>query len=106
MPDAGAILDEPLAAEAPAITMESSEEDIVREFQVRNGLTMLPESKRLAAVESAVRAQFGERAARPHRRRAGLQDLKSRKRDILRPHPGRCAAVPGRRGRRAPSRTR
>ena len=43
---------------APAITMDSTESDIVRELQVRNGLQTLLETKRLAAVESAVRAQF------------------------------------------------
>ena len=35
--------------------MESGEDDIVRELQVRNGLKMLLESKRLEIVENAVR---------------------------------------------------
>ena len=68
----------------------------------RSGLTMLP--SRNGSPRSSARARpVRERAARPHRRRAGLQGLKSRKRrHPSRPHPGRgAAAVPGRRGRRA-----
>ncbi len=53
--------------------MDSSEDDIVRELQVRNGLKMLLEAKRLEAVETAVRAQFDGRPPGPDRRRAGLE---------------------------------
>ncbi len=81
--EAGAVVDELLAADAPAITMESGEDDIVREMQVRNGLQMLLESKRLAAVESAVRAQFENELRALTDAEQDSKELKSRKRDIL-----------------------
>ena len=81
--DAGAVVDELLTDEAPAITMDSSEEDVVRESQVRNGLTMLLESKRLSAVESAVRAQFENDLRALTDAEQDSKELKSRKRDIL-----------------------
>ena len=97
--EAGAVVDELLAADAPAITMDSSEDDIVREMQVRNGLQMLLESKRLAAVESAVRDQFENELRALTDAEQDSKELKSRKRDILLDsHPGRgAAALPGRR---------
>ena len=81
--EAGAVVEELLAADAPAITMESGEDDIVREMQVRNGLQMLLESKRLAAVESAVRAQFENELRALTDAEQDSKELKSRKRDIL-----------------------
>ncbi len=81
--EAGTIVDELLAEDAPAITMDSSEEDIVRELQVRNGLQMLLEKKRLAAVESAVRAQFENELRTLTDVEQDSKELKSRKRDIL-----------------------
>ena len=73
--DAVEIVDELLAEEAPAITMDSGEDDIVRELQVRNGLKMLLEAKRLEVVETAVRAQFMDdlRAMKPSIDRNVLQ---------------------------------
>jgi polyribonucleotide nucleotidyltransferase len=81
--EAGSVVDELLAADAPAITMESGESDIVREMQVRNGLGMLLESKRLAAVESAIRAQFETELRALTDAEQDSKELKSRKRDIL-----------------------
>ena len=81
--EAGSITDELLADEAPAITLDSGEDDIVRELQVRNGLQVLLESKRLAAVESAVRAQFEDELRALTDAEQDSKELKSRKRDIL-----------------------
>ncbi|HET9937404.1 MAG TPA: polyribonucleotide nucleotidyltransferase, partial [Gaiella sp.] len=81
--DAVEIVDELLAEEAPAITMESGEEDIVRELQVRNGLKMLLETKRLEVVENAVRAQFEDDLRALTDAEQDSKELKSRKRDIL-----------------------
>ena len=81
--DAVEIVDDLLAEEAPAITMESGEDDIVRELQVRNGLKMLLEAKRLEVVESAVRAQFEDDLRSLTDAEQDSKELKSRKRDIL-----------------------
>jgi len=81
--DAVEIVDELLAEEAPTITMESGEEDIVRELQVRNGLKMLLEAKRLAVVETAVRAQFEDDLRTLTDAEQDSKELKARKRDIL-----------------------
>ncbi|MGB8349198.1 MAG: polyribonucleotide nucleotidyltransferase, partial [Gaiella sp.] len=81
--EAAAVVDELLAADAPAITMESGESDIVREMQVRNGLGMLLESRRLAAVESAIRAQFEGELRTLTDAEQDSKELKSRKRDLL-----------------------
>ncbi len=81
--DAGTVVDELLAADAPTISMDSGEGDIVREMQVRNGLSMLLESRRLAAVESAIRAQFETDLRALTDAEQDSKELKSRKRDIL-----------------------
>ena len=81
--DAGSIVDELLVDAAPTIAMDSTEDDIVREMQVRNGLQMLLEKQRLAAVESAVRAQFESELRSLTDAEQDSKELKSRKRDIL-----------------------
>jgi polyribonucleotide nucleotidyltransferase len=81
--EAVSIIDELLSADAPAITLDSGESDIVREMQVRSGLGMLFESKRLAAVESAMRAQFESELRALTDAEQDSKELKSRKRDIL-----------------------
>jgi polyribonucleotide nucleotidyltransferase len=81
--EAGTVVDELLVEAAPAITMDSTEGDIVRELQVRNGLQMLLEQQRLAAVESAVRAQFDSDLRALTDAEQDSKELKSRKRDIL-----------------------
>ncbi|HJX76402.1 MAG TPA: hypothetical protein VJ247_08590, partial [Gaiella sp.] len=81
--EAGAIVDELLGESAPAITMDSSEEDIVRETQVRNGLNALVEARRLAAVEAVVRKQFEDELRALTDAEQDSKELKSRKREIL-----------------------
>ncbi len=81
--EAGSVVDELLVDAAPTITMDSGEDDIVREMQVRNGLQALLESTRVAAVESAVRAQFEDDLRALTDAEQDSKELKSRKRDIL-----------------------
>ena len=63
--------------------MESTEDDIVKELQVRNGLAMLLEKQRLAAVEAAVRAQFEGDLRVLTDAEQDSKELKSRKRSFL-----------------------
>ncbi len=81
--EAGAIVDELLAEVAPAISIDSTEDDIVRETQLRNGLTALLEKERAAAAESAVRGQFEAELRALTDAEQDSKELKSRKRDIL-----------------------
>ena len=71
--EAEGIVGELLAQAAPAITLDSTEDDIVRELQVRNGLQMLLEKQRLAAVEGPVREQFASELQGADGSRAGLE---------------------------------
>ncbi|HET8811667.1 MAG TPA: polyribonucleotide nucleotidyltransferase [Gaiella sp.] len=81
--DAGGIVEELLDESGPTISMDSSEEDIVRETQVRNGLQALLESRRLAAVEQVVREQFEDELRALTDAEQDSKELKSRKREIL-----------------------
>jgi polyribonucleotide nucleotidyltransferase len=81
--EAQSAVDEILVGAAPAITMESTEDDIVREAQVRNGLATVFEKQRLAAVESAVRDAFEAELRALTDAEQDSKELKSRKREIL-----------------------
>ncbi len=81
--EAEGIVGELLATVAPAITLDSTEDDIVRELQVRNGLQMLLEKQRQAAVEAPVREQFADELRALTEAEQDSKELKSRKRDIL-----------------------
>src|SRR5256886_3509944 len=65
------------------MTMDSTEGDIVRELQVRNGLAIVLEKKRLAAAEGPVREQFEPDLRLLTDAEQDSKELKSRKRDIL-----------------------
>ncbi len=54
--EAGSVVDELLAADAPAITMDSGEGDIVREMQFRNGLA---DAARVEAARGGRERRFG-----------------------------------------------
>ena len=81
--EAGSIVDELLAEIGPSITMDSNEEDIVRELQLRNGLVTALEREKAAAVEAAVRSQFENELRGLTDAEQDSKELKSRKRDIL-----------------------
>jgi polyribonucleotide nucleotidyltransferase len=81
--DAGAIVEELVAELAPSLSMESTDEDIVRQMQVRSAVLALVEKQRGAAVEGPVREQFaGELRALTDAEQDSKQ-LKSAKRHLL-----------------------
>ena len=81
--EAQGAVDELLTELAPAIGLDSTEEDILREQQLRNGLQVLLEQQRLAAVESAVRAGFERDLQALTDAEQDSKELKSRKRELL-----------------------
>jgi len=80
---AGAIVDELVADLCPPIGMDSTEEELTRELQVRNGLTALLEKQRLVAVEGPVREQFEADLRELTDAEQDSKELKARKRDLL-----------------------
>jgi polyribonucleotide nucleotidyltransferase len=80
---AGSIVDELVAELCPDITMDSTEEDMVREVQVKSGLAGVIEKQRLVAVESRVREQFEGDLRTLTEAEQDSKELKSRKRGIL-----------------------
>jgi polyribonucleotide nucleotidyltransferase len=81
--EAGVTLEEIFAELAPAITMESTEEDITRQVQVRQSLNTLLETLRLEAVERQVRAQFESELRALTDAEQDSKELKSAKRSLL-----------------------
>ncbi len=78
-----AIVDELTAEATPDITLDSTEEDIVRETQVKAGLTLLLDKQRLVATEAPVREQFEAELRELTDAEQDSKALKSRKRGIL-----------------------
>jgi len=81
--EAAAALEETHAELCPPLTMESTEEDIVREMQVRTSLDMLLEKLRLEAVAGPVQDQFGEDLRALTEAEQDSKQLKSAKRHLL-----------------------
>src|SRR5437660_3399359 len=81
--EAGAILDELLAELAPPITMDSTDEDITRQVQVKSALTSLLEKQRSVAVEGPVREQFGDELKALTDAEQDSKALRSAKRQLL-----------------------
>jgi polyribonucleotide nucleotidyltransferase len=75
--------DELLAELAPAITMESTDEDIQRQVQVKSALAMLLDKQRAVAVEGPVREQFGDELKTLTDAEQDSKALKSAKRQLL-----------------------
>src|SRR5215469_6836723 len=76
-------VDELLAELAPAITMESTDEDIQRQIQVKSALSMLLDKQRSVAVEGPVREQFGDDLKALTDAEQDSKALKSAKRQLL-----------------------
>jgi polyribonucleotide nucleotidyltransferase len=75
---------EEIAAElAPSLSMDSTEEDIVRETQVRSSLDLLLERLRLEAVAAPVREQFEDDLRALTEAEQDSKQLKSAKRHLL-----------------------
>jgi polyribonucleotide nucleotidyltransferase len=81
--EAAAAVEEIAAELAPPITMDSSEEDIVREMQVRSSLDLLLERLRLEAVTEPVREQFEDDLRALTEAEQDSKQLKSAKRHLL-----------------------
>jgi len=81
--EAGAIVEELLGELCPPLSMESTEEDIVRMTQVRSSLQLLLEKQRMVAVEAPVREQFGDDLRALTEAEQDPKELKSAKRHLL-----------------------
>src|SRR5438034_3696725 len=81
--EASAVVDELASQLAGEISMDSTEEDIQRQTQVRASLTMLLEKQRLVAVEGPVREQFENELRALTDAEQDSKELKSAKRHLL-----------------------
>jgi polyribonucleotide nucleotidyltransferase len=81
--EAAAAVEEIAGELAPPLTMESTEEDIVREMQVRASLDILLERERLEAVVGPVREQYGDELRALTEAEQDSKQLKSAKRHLL-----------------------
>jgi polyribonucleotide nucleotidyltransferase len=81
--EASAAIEEIAAELAPPLTMDSTEDDIVREMQVRSSLDMLLEKQRLEAVVEAVRSKYGDELRALTEAEQDSKQLKSAKRHLL-----------------------
>jgi len=81
--EAAAVVDELLEELAPSLSMESTDEDIVKQLQVRSSLMVLLEKARLAAVEGPVREQFENELRALTEAEQDSKELKSAKRHLL-----------------------
>jgi polyribonucleotide nucleotidyltransferase len=81
--EAAALVDEIGGELAPALTMESTEADITRRLQVRHSLHAVLEQEQLAAVEGAVREQFGNDLRALTDAEQDSKELRTAKRQLL-----------------------
>jgi polyribonucleotide nucleotidyltransferase len=81
--EAGAIVEEIVAKEAGALSMGSSEGDVLRELQTRMSLAMVLEKQRSVAVEGPVREQFENDLRTLTDAEQDSKELKSAKRSLL-----------------------
>ena len=81
--EAGAVVEELVDELAPELSMESSEEDILRQIQVRSSLDVILEKTRLEVVERYVREQFEDDLRALTEAEQDSKELKSAKRQLL-----------------------
>jgi polyribonucleotide nucleotidyltransferase len=81
--EAASVIEEISAELAPPITMDSTEDDVVREMQVRSSLDLLLERLRLEAVGGPVREQFEDDLRALTEAEQDSKQLKSAKRHLL-----------------------
>jgi polyribonucleotide nucleotidyltransferase len=81
--EAGPIVDQLVDELAPPLTMESTEEDVVRRMQVRSALTTILDRERLAAVMGPVREQFEHELTALTEAEQDSKELRSAKRSLL-----------------------
>jgi polyribonucleotide nucleotidyltransferase len=81
--DAVTVVEELTAELAPPLTMDSTDEDITRQVQVRAALQSLLEKQRSVAVEGPVLEQFGDELRALTDAEQDSKQLKSAKRQLL-----------------------
>jgi polyribonucleotide nucleotidyltransferase len=81
--DGGAVVEEILEREAGKLTMESSEQDVVRALQAQMSLAAILEQKRSASVDGAIREQFGDELRALTEAEQDSKELKSAKQHLL-----------------------
>jgi polyribonucleotide nucleotidyltransferase len=81
--EAGAVVEQLLDELCPPLSMDSTEEDILRRTQVKASLTLILEKERLAAVEKHVREQFENDLRALTEAEQDSKELKSAKRNLL-----------------------
>ena len=81
--EAGAVVEELTGELAPELGMDSGEEDILRQIQVRASLDAILEKTRLAVVEGHVRDQFEDDLRALTEAEQDSKELKSAKRQLL-----------------------
>ncbi|HZT16723.1 MAG TPA: polyribonucleotide nucleotidyltransferase [Gaiellaceae bacterium] len=81
--ESGAIVEELVQRECGDLSMSSTQDDVLREQQVRMALAMILEKQRLAAVEGPVREQFEADLRGLTEAEQDSKELKSAKRHLL-----------------------
>jgi polyribonucleotide nucleotidyltransferase len=81
--EAAATVEEILAEEIPPLDMGSTEEDIIRQVQVKSSLDMILDRERMAAVEDPVREQFEDALRELTDAEQDSKELRSAKRQLL-----------------------
>jgi polyribonucleotide nucleotidyltransferase len=81
--DASGVVEEIAGELAPALSMDSTDDDITRQFQVRAALHTLLEKQRAAAVDQPVREQFGDELRALTDAEQDSKQLKAAKRQLL-----------------------
>jgi polyribonucleotide nucleotidyltransferase len=81
--EAGAAVEELVSELSPSLSMESTEDDIRRQIQVRSSLAMILERQRLEATVAPVREQFEDDLRALTEAEQDSKELKSAKRNLL-----------------------
>ena len=81
--EAGAVVEELAAELAPAISMDSTEDDIRRQIQVRSSLAIILDRQRLEAVRGPVATQFEDDLRALTDAEQDSKELRSAKRSLL-----------------------
>jgi polyribonucleotide nucleotidyltransferase len=92
--DASGIVEELATELAPPLSMESTDEDISRQVQVRAALQALLEKQRSTAVEGPMREQFGDELRALTDAEQDSKQLKSAKRQLLFDHINESLKLP------------
>jgi polyribonucleotide nucleotidyltransferase len=92
--DASSVVEQLMGTLAPPLSMDSTDEDITKQMQVRNALTALLEKQRLVAVEGPVREQFESDLRALTDAESDSKQLKSAKRHLLFDHIAENVQLP------------